>query len=275
MLKKRIKRVRTKSSIKAIEKDLVRYARAFLKSQGESIDCLNKIKSFSKSDRVDNIIANSLRFILGDDEKTFGQESLRDRLKRDGLLRVTCLLYMYTCKIVGRAYLSNAEFSMFRSLLGVSLGSDSHHVTNDARILIKMGAPSSMLPQEYMVMLMQLDEFEKAISFIIKKCDSLREVGTFLSFDEAKEYYSIEAGKLIGELNAQGMYGTHNIELFALMLIGQKIGVNINYPMYLVGDMVKDIKDQQISDSLKETLEDAIKKSIRVIQAINGDDGDE
>lgn len=272
MLKRRTRKVRSKPSIETIEKSLVKYARLFLKSQGENIECINRIKAFSESDKVDHLIAGSLKYILGPDENTFGKESLPERLKKDGSLRVVCLLYMYICKIVGRIYLSHAEFSMFRALLGVSLGADSHHMTSDARILVKMGVPSSMLPNDYVVMLMQLDEFEKAVSMIIKKHDGMRESHSFSSFDEAKEYYSIEAGKLIGELNSHGMYGTHNIDIFALMLMGKKVGVNFDYPLYLVGDIAKDIKDEKTVNSLKEALENAIKKSIKVIQAINDDD---
>lgn len=259
----------------AIEKELILYARKFLHSMGDNITSLNYIKAFTKSDSIDRFIYGSLQYVLGHDEAIIKRDSLEARIKNESQLKVACLFYMYICKLVHKDSLTQSEFMAFRSLLAIALSQDHTFgdLSSDAKVLIALGVPTKVLPTDYVIALAQIGEFDKAASIIMAHISTVKGLNAFASFEEAESYYTTEAEKIIGKLNEQGLYGTHKLELMGLMIMSHKVGCMFDCPIYKVGDLLQKMTPE-LELQMIETLRQGIKRSIKVLGAINETSGD-
>jgi len=129
------------------------------------------------------------------------------------------------------------------------------NISVDSIMLKRFNVNPKAIPKSYLTRNMKIDEFNKAVEFIVQRLQKLKKYDDdFEDYDDYFDYMHEHAESIISDCHDLDFFNTHELERFTCACIGQKMNLPVLDTLYNIEEMgttfkldldnVKDVQEQ-------------------------------
>ena len=153
--------------------------------------------------------------------------------KLNGAYYMTLLIYSGLCELLEKE-LSIFEYISIIGSLKSTFGDRDFDVGITSKYIISLGIDQELIPSELKKEIVFEDEEAVANSLIMQECKNIQDPDGTMAFEQYYEYVSGFAQTILDKLHSNGLFGTHNVDMFSNIIILHLLGVPQIIPVYSV-----------------------------------------